>query len=153
MPRIIPVVLVAFGIFPIGYVCAQDTKTSREPIEIFAAGKRYPSLHAYKLQRLKDDLRGVLSSGQLREFSAQEIATVIEELKTEPPVMAQLPMSKPAVSTADARGKLIDKALKDYNALHGDDPSVTIDPVKSKTIIIKPSAQDRSSDVQKTDTP
>lgn len=89
MPRIVLVFLIAFIVLPTGYVFAQAAKTSRDPIEVFADGKRYPSLHAYKLQRLKDNLRGVLSPGQLREFSAEEISAVILEIKTQPPVMAQ----------------------------------------------------------------
>ena len=153
MPRIILVFFVAFGVFPAGYVFARDAETSRAPIEIFADGKRYPSLHAYKLQQLKDHLRGVLSSGQLREFSAEEISAIIREIQNQPPVMAQLPAPKPAVSPADARSKLIEEALENYNAQYGDDPASTIDSVRGKTIIIKPPSRDVSSNVQKTDTP
>ena len=151
MLRIILVFFVASGVFPVGYVFARDAETSRAPIEIFADGKRYPSLHAYKLQRLKDHLRGVLSPGQLREFSAEEISAIIREIQNQPPVMAQLPAPKPAVSPADARSKLIEEALENYNARYGDGPSVTVDPVKGKTIIIQPSPRDASSNVQKTD--
>jgi len=149
--RIILVFFVASGVFPVGYVFARDAETSRAPVEIFAAGKRYPSLHAYKLQRLKDHLRGVLSPGQLREFSAEEISAVVQELRTEPPVMAQLPAPELAVSPAEARRKLVEEALENYNARYGDGPPVTVDPVKGKTIIIQPSPRDVPSNVQKTD--
>lgn len=151
MPRAFPVLLVAFIAFFIGYAFAQPLTTPQKSVEIVVAGKRYPSLHAYKLQQLKDDLRGVLSSGQLRKFSQEEISTVVQELKTEPPVMPQLPSAKATVSAADARIKQVEEALKNYNARHKDDPSLTDDPARGKTIIIKPSSQDRSSDVQKTD--
>lgn len=151
MPRIILVFLIAFIVLPAGYVFAQAAKTSRGPIEVFADGKRYPSLRAYKLQRLKDNLRGVLSPGQLREFSAEEISAVILEIKTQPPVMAQPPAQDVTVPAADARVTQIEEALKDYHALRGDNPPLTGDPSKVKTIIIKPSSQDRLPDVQKTD--
>ena len=144
MLRIISLFFVAFTILPSGYVLAGSAKTSQDPVEIVAGGKSYPSLHAYKLQRLKDDLRGVLSPAQLREFSAEEISAVIREIKTQPPVMARLP-------AADARITQIEETLKNYNAQHRDEPPLRVDPVKVKTIIIKPSSQDRLPDVQKTD--
>ena len=151
MPGIVSVFIIAFIIFPIGYAFARSSDTSQGPVEVVVAGKRYPSLHAYKLQQLKDHLRGVLSSGQLREFSAEEISAIIREIQNQPPVMAQLPAPKPAVSPADARSKLIEEALENYNAQYGDDPASTIDSVRGKTIIIKPPSRDVSSNVQKTD--
>ena len=96
-------------------------------------------------------MRGVLSPGQLREFSAEEISAVVQELRTEPPVMAQLPAPELAVSPAEARRKLVEEALENYNARYGDGPPVTVDPVKGKTIIIQPSPRDVPSNVQKTD--
>ncbi len=147
MSRTVPVFFVALIAFFMGYAFAQPSAAPEKSVEIVAAGKMYPSLHEYKLQQFKDNLRGVLSSRQLREFSEEEIAAVIRELKTQPPVMAQFPAPKPA----DERIKLIEKALQDYNAGYRDDASLATDPAQGKTIIIKPSAQDRSSDVQTTD--
>ena len=69
MSRIIYVLLITSVAFSSGYAFAQSPGTSQESVEVVAGGKIYPSLHAYKLQKLKDDLRGVLSPGQLREFS------------------------------------------------------------------------------------
>lgn len=135
--------LIASVVFSSGYAFAQSPGTPKESVEVVAGGKTYPSVHAYKLQKLKDDLRGVLSPGQLREFSEEELSAVIREIQFQPPVMAQLPAPKPAVSTADARSKLVEEALKNYNAQYGDGPSVTIDPVKGKTIILKPPLQEQ----------
>ncbi len=144
MLRIIHLFFVALIVLPSGYVFADSSKISKDPVEIVAGGKIYPSLHAYKLQQLQDDLGVVLSLGQLREFSREEISAVIREIQTQPPVMARLP-------AADARITQIEETLKNYNAQHRDEPPLRVDPVKVKTIIIKPSSQDRLPDVQKTD--
>ncbi len=152
MPRILLVFFVAFISVPAGYVFAQASETSRDPVEIFADGKRYPSLHAYKLQRLKDDLRGVLSPAELREFSAQEISVIIREIKTQPPVMAQIPVQEVKAPATDARIGEMEEMLKDYSAAQNrGDPSLAVDPARVKTVIVKPSSEGRSSDVQKTD--
>ena len=129
--------------FSSGYAFAQSPGTSQESVEVVAGGKIYPSLHAYKLQKLKDDLRGVLSPGQLREFSGEELSAVIREIQFQPSAMARLPAPEAAVPVADARIKLIEEALKDYNAQHWDDPALRVDPVQGKTIIIKPSSSDQ----------
>lgn len=152
MRRTILGFFVAFIILPAGYVFAQAAETSRDPVEIFANGKRYPSVHAYKLQRLKDDLRGVLSPAELREFSAQEISAVIREIKTQPPVMAQTPAQEVKAPATDAQIGEMEEMLKDYNAAQNrDNPSLAVDPAKVKTVVVNPSSRDVSSNVQKTD--
>jgi len=130
-------------VFSGGYAFAQSPDTPQKSVEVMAGGKSYPSVHAYKLQKLKDDLRGVLSPGQLREFSEEELSAVIREIKTQPPVMAQPPVQDVTVPVAPARITQIEEALKDYNARHQDDPALTIDPAKGKTIILKPPLQEQ----------
>lgn len=125
---------------PFGPASARSPDTSQYPVEIVAGGKRYPSLHAYKLQGLKDDLRGVLSPAELREFSAEELYGAIHEIKEQPSVTAQPSLQGPAVPPSDAQVGQMEEMP-------------TVDPSKVKTIIIKPSRQDRSPDVPKTDEP
>lgn len=133
MPGIISVFIIAFTVFFSGYAFAQPTKTSPKPVEVVVAGKRYPSLHAYKLQQLKDNLRGVLSPGQLREFSEEEISAVIREIQAQPPVMAAAPVT-------DTHIGQMEEMLKDYRAEHPSAPSLEVDSGKIRTIIIKPSS-------------
>ncbi|GEM_PF-4261585 len=134
MPQVISVLFMALIVLSPGYAFAQSAKKSEEPIEVVVGGKTYPSLHAYKLQRFKDDLRGVLSSAELREFSAREIAAVILELQSQP--------SAPEVTEPAADGKTgeMEEMLEDYRAAHPDAPPPEADPRKVKTIIIKPSS-------------
>ena len=143
MSRTIRVLLITSVVFSGGYAFAQSPDTSKESVEVVADGKIYLSVHAYKLQRLKDDLRGVLSPGQLREFSEEELSAVIREIQFQPPAMAQLSAPEATVPVADARIKLIEEALKDYNAQYRDDPALRGDPAQGKTIIIKPSSPDQ----------
>ena len=143
MSRTIRVLLIMSVVFSGGYAFAQSPDTPKESVEVVAGGKRYFSVHAYKLQKLKDDLRGVLSPGQLREFSEEELSAVIREIQFQPPAMAQLPAPEATAPVADARIKLIEEALKDYNAQYRDDPALRVDPAQGKTIIIKPSSPDQ----------
>ena len=143
MSRTIRALLIMSVVFSGGYAFAQSPGTPKESVEVVAGGKTYPSVHAYKLQKLKDDLRGVLSPGQLREFSEEELSAVIREIQFQPPAMAQLPAPEATAPVADARIKLIEEALKDYNAQYRDDPALRVDPAQGKTIIIKPSSSDQ----------
>lgn len=143
MPRIIYVLLVTSVAFFSGYAFAQSPDPSKESAEVVVAGKRYPSLRAYKLQRLKDDLGGVLSPAQLREFSAAEIVAVIHELQTQPPVTAQPPAREQTVPAEDPQAGQMEEMLKDYRAAHPGAPSLEVDPQKVKTVIIKPPSQGR----------
>ena len=141
MFRIILLFFLVYIALPLVYASAQSSDASQDSIEVVVGGKRYPSLHAYKLQRLKDDLRGALSPAQLREFSTEEIYAVIQQLKDQPPVMTQPPSQERTVPAEDPQVGQMEEMLKGYRAEHPDDPSLEMDPQKIKTIIIKPSSQ------------
>ena len=143
MSRAISILFIASVAFSGGYAFAQSSDAPKESVEIVAGGKSYPSVHAYKLQKLKDDLRGVLSSGQLREFSTEEISTVIQEIRSQPPVMAQPPAPEATAPAADERIRRMEGMLEYYNARHGDNPPLTADPQKAKTIILKPPLEEQ----------
>ena len=143
MSRIIYVLLIAPAAFSSGYAFAQSPGTPKESVEVVAGGKTYPSVHAYKLQKLKDDLRGVLSPGQLREFSEEELSAVIREIQFQPPVMARLPAPEVTAPTVDERIGQMEEMLEDYNTRHGDVPPLTVDPAKVKTIILETPAQEQ----------
>ncbi len=138
MSLIIHVLLITFVVFPSGYAFAQSPDTPKESVEVVAGGKIHSSVHAYKLQRLKDDLRGVLSPGQLREFTEEELSAVIREIQFQPPAMAQLPSPEVTAPAADEQIGQMEEMLADYNTRHGDVPPLTVDPAKVKTIILKP---------------
>ncbi|MBI5024305.1 MAG: hypothetical protein HZC18_04810 [Candidatus Omnitrophica bacterium] len=143
MSRIIHVLLIMSVVFSSGYAFAQSPDTPKESVEVVAGGKIYPSVHAYKLQKLKDDLRGVLSPGQLREFSEEELSSVIREIQFQPPAMAQLPSPEVTAPAADEQIGQMEEMLTDYNTRHGDAPPLTVDPAKVKTIILKPPLQEQ----------
>lgn len=135
---------------------------SSHPVEIIADGKRYPSLHAYKLKRLQEELRQVLSVGRIREFSQEELCAVMQELKqadveenppdtekeeTPPPLTdptgdfkegpAEGASGVPDDSDPDTAE--MEEMLYDYLNGHKDVSPVVFDPRKVKTILIKPS--------------
>lgn len=140
MPGTISVFIIVFTVFSGGYAFAGSADTSQGPVEVVAAGKRYPSVHAYKLQQFKDNLRGVLSPGQLREFSEEEISAIIREIQAQPPVMAHLPAPEATAPMTDTQIGQMEEMLMDYRAEHPDAPSLEVDSGKIKTVIIKPSS-------------
>ncbi len=129
---------------------------SSHPVKIIVDGKRYPSLHAYKLKRLKEELKQVLSAGQIREFSEEELCAIIKELK-EPDADGNSPDTQKEETRSpspDATGDIkepsrgpdkdpdtvqMKEMLHDYLNRHKDVSPVVFDPQKVKTIIIQPS--------------
>jgi len=137
----------------------QAASIPSHPVEVIIDGKKYASIHVYKLQRLKEGLKHVLSAGQIQEFSEEELCAAMKELKQSDGGSVKTPdtqeneispssleetqnLKVPSVgSEEDSDTAQMKEMLQDYLTEHEDVSPVVFDPQKVKTVIIRPPAE------------
>lgn len=137
----------------------QAASVPSHPVEVVIDGKKSASIHAYKLQRLKEELKHVLSAGQIQEFSEEELCAAMKELKqsdggsVETPDTREDEMRPPSLEETqnlkvpsvghegDSDTAQMKEMLQDYLTEHKDVSPVVFDPQKVRTVIIRPSAE------------
>ena len=128
---------------------AQGQVPVKAPIEVVMDGKRYPSLHAYQLDRLKLKMGEVFSGIPLQEFDDQELVSIIEELRRDQAAAQgegntdSIPGTSSQTDSLSKEGSgedvlLMEEMLKGYKEGHEEAPNLILDSEKMKTITISP---------------
>jgi hypothetical protein len=150
--------LVGLGFLLSDRVWAEETRPvggSVSPgIEILIDGKKYNTIHEYKLQKIKIVLQKALAAYNLQGFSEDELIQVVKEVRaqqlenysfqkmSEP---ARKNLENPSLDDQTVAEDVSDvtvlemrEMLQDYLKEHDASKPLTVDFNKLKTIIIKP---------------
>jgi len=100
---------------------AQDQKDSSGLVEVVIQGKKYQSIRAYKQEQIKNILMRVLSSYDLKEFSEDELCTMIKEIRDGQQTSDADPKNDLELTDQGSNGAVRNKRINEEN---NRDPSV-----------------------------
>jgi len=147
------VLIVGIGIYGIfvGTPLSYAKQASSDVVEIIVDGKRYGSMHEYRLKQIENILMNALATDDLQVFTEEELYKVIKRVRDQQAsdtlsmgsgessdLQPDAQQQNSGKNTLDADSSQMQKMLKSYYKEHKEVSPVLFDPQKVKSIIIEP---------------
>lgn len=129
-------------------------QASSDDVEMIMDGKRYGSIHEYRLTQIKNILISALSADNLQAFTDDELCEVIKEVRDQQisgksssevaphsnleTFIQEQDRQSGENGTLDLDSAQMQEMLQSYYEEHEESDPILIDPKKVKSILIEP---------------